>query len=369
MPESRTVRSEVLDFEPYSPGLSIPEIKKRHNLARVIKLASNENPLGTSPLVQRLIERLAGYAFRYPSPGCPELTEALAEHLQIPGDRFVVGNGSDELIDLLLRIKAEPGRDNIVVFRPCFSIYRLQARLCGLEVREVPLREDFSFPWAEALQQVDENTAFFFVTNPDNPSGFAAPKSQILDIAARLPENTLLVLDEAYIDFAHDQNFHSPLGKWSELDNVVFLRTFSKIYGLAGMRLGYGIMPSWLAEFLLRVKLPFSVNVLAEQAGLAALRDRHFYDRTLQTVIRGREFLNGEMERLGCRVFPSQANFLMFRPPADAETIFEALLAKGVIVRPLGSYGLDEYLRVSVGHDEENQIFVQALQEALADHA
>ena len=360
------VQPQVQDFTPYTAGLSIEEIKAEYNLFRVIKLASNENPLGCSPYVQKVIARSASFGFRYPRPGNPELCQALAEFYRLSPDNFVVSNGSDEAIDLLLRVMARPGKDHVLVFDPCFSMYRLQARLCGVDVRSVPLNPDFSFPFAELLRIADQNTALVFVTNPDNPSGYAAPREKLLEIAARLPESCLLVVDEAYLEFADDPEAVSPLSELPECTNLVILRTFSKLYGLAGLRLGYGIMPPWLRDYLMRVKPPFSVNLLAEQAGIAALRDGYFAGETRRTVLAGKSYLKRELKATGCTVFSSQANFLLFKPPIPAKSLYERLLRQGIIVRPLGSYGLDDYLRVSIGNTHENKAFILAMQDILS---
>ena len=361
-----TLRPEVLEFTPYAPGLSIDEIKERHGLASVIKLASNENPLGSSPLVQRVLSRRAEAAFRYPQSGNPRLVQAIADFHGVPASRVVPGNGSDEIIDLLLRVKARPGVDNVVAFEPCFSIYRLQAKLCGVELRQTRLGPDFRFPFDDLLALCDDNTALVFVTNPDNPSGHAVKAAELAYVAKALPKRALLVVDEAYVEFADPEEEHSVMGRLANLPNVAVLRTFSKLYGLAGLRLGFGVMPEWLAGLLMRVRLPFSVNLLAEAAGMAALEDTHFRQATLETVREGRAMLARELSRLGCAVYPSQANFLMFTPPADAREIFEALLAKGVIIRPLASYGMPANLRVSIGSRPENEAFVQALEQVMA---
>jgi histidinol-phosphate aminotransferase len=367
MADIRTVRPEVEAFTPYVPGLSIDEIKERYGLATVIKLASNENPLGASPIVQRAIARSAANVFRYPQAGNPRLRKAIAERLHVAPGRIVAGNGSDEIIDLLVRVKARPGVDNIVAFTPCFSLYELQARLCGVELRRPPLAADFSLPLDALLEVTDERTALVFVTNPDNPSGRVTPASALTELARALPPQALLVVDEAYVDFAEDPEAVSLVPHIEELPNVVVLRTFSKAYGLAGLRLGYGVMPEWLAELLLRVRLPFSVNLMAEEAGLAALFDEVFHRATVGMVKRGRAGVGAELERLGCEVVPSQANFLMFRPELPAGEVFEALLKRGIIIRPLKSYGLPEYCRVSIGNDQENAAFVAALAEVLQD--
>ena len=361
------VRPEMDGFKPYSPGLSIDEIKKKYGLPRVIKMASNENPLGVSPVVTERLHRASGLAFRYAQAGTPALSEALAVHLGVDAAQVVAGNGSDEIIDLLLRIVARPGIDNVVAFDPCFSIYDVQSRLCGIEFRQTPLNADFTFPFDALLELVDENTAIVFVTNPDNPSGFACPASVLLELAKKLPSRTLLVVDEAYIDFADPIETYSVLPHFSSQERMVVLRTFSKMYGLAGLRLGYGVMPTWLADLMLRVKLPFSVNILAEQAGLAALDDMLFVQETLRVVHEGRELLFKELVAMGCEVQSSQANFLMFRPPVDANLLFEGLLQRGVIIRPLKSYKMPDRLRVSIGNPEENQAFLEKTREVLRE--
>ncbi|MCF8104920.1 MAG: histidinol-phosphate transaminase [Desulfohalobiaceae bacterium] len=360
------VQPQVLDFTPYEAGLSIEEIKSAYNLSWIVKLASNENPLGISPYVRKVVAQSASFGFRYPRQGNPDLCLALADFYGLAPENFLVSNGSDEAIDLLLRVMARPGKDNVLVFDPCFSMYRLQARLCGLKVRSVPLNRDFSFPFEQLLKTADQDTALVFVTNPDNPSGYAAPKEQLLEVAAGLPEDCLLVLDEAYCEFADAPGAISPIRELSALKNLVILRTFSKLYGLAGLRLGYGIMPAWLREYLLRVKPPFSVNLLAEQAGLAALRDGFFAEKTLNTVHAGKSYLGRELEDIGCTVFPSQANFLMFKPPVPAKSLHERLLQQGIIIRPLAGYGLEDYLRVSIGNSSENKAFIRATRDIVS---
>ncbi len=359
------IRPAVLDIAPYSPGLAIDEIRRRYKLENVVKMASNENPLGTSPLVKEAVCRAAGMAFRYAQSGNPRLAEALAKHHGLPDGCIVTGNGSDEVIDLLLRVCPTPGLHNVVMASPSFSIYRLQSKLCGLEMRPVPLNGNFSFNLAGMAAAVDADTAMVFLTTPDNPSGYCPPAEEIVDFAHSLPAGCLLVVDEAYMDFADDEAAHSLLPRRDEFPNLVILRTFSKSWGLAGLRLGYGIMPQALAAALRRVRLPFSVNILAEEAGLAALKDTAFRQATLDCVHRGRKQLTDGLTALGCRVWPSMANFLLFSLPESClhtpGEIFEALLAKGLIIRPLAGYGLHNHLRVSVGTEAENRFFLDLL--------
>lgn len=365
MQPSERVREDVREFAPYVPGLSMDEIRERYGLSRIIKMASNENPLGASPLVKRVLARKADTVFRYPRSGNPALVAGFAAAHGLPAACVVAGNGSDEIIDLLVRVTAQPGRDNVVAFSPCFSIYVQQTRLCGVELRQQPLGPDFRFDFSALTRLVDAHTALVFVTNPDNPSGYAVPADELIRLARELPEKALLVVDEAYADFAEPEAAYSMLARFGQCDNVVVLRTFSKLYGLAGLRLGFGAMPEWLADTMLRVKLPFSVNLLAEAAGLAALEDKPFLEASRDTVVAGRRRLTRELADCGCQVFPSQANFLMVTPPKPALDVYEALLARGIIVRSLKSYGLPDKLRISVGNDEENTAFLEAMRDIL----
>lgn len=360
------VRPEVEAFESYEPGLSIAEIAERYGLKRVIKMASNENPLGASPAARKAILDHASEVFRYPQAGNPRLVKALAAAYQVSPKTIFVGNGSDELIDLLFRVRAIPGVHNAVAFRPCFGLYPTQARMAGVELRQAPLRQDFSFDFDALLALADENTTLAFVTSPDNPSGRIVSPKELKALARALPPACLLIVDEAYTEFAGPE--HSLLGQLQDAPNVALMRTFSKIYGLAGQRIGYGILPERIADYLWRVRLPFSLNVLAEEAALAALNDAAFREKTLALVRRGREYLARELRALGCEVIPSMSNFLMFRPPVggpDAAAVHAGLLRRGIIIRALKSYHLPEWLRVSMGTEEENALFLQWLREIL----
>ena len=360
------VRPEVASFESYEPGLSIAEIAERYGLSRVIKMASNENPLGVSPSVREVLEKCAGQAFRYPQSGNPRLVRALADFYGVDAGRIFVGNGSDEVIDLLFRVRAIPGVHNAVAFRPCFGLYPTQARMAGVELRQAPLKPDFSFDFPGLLKLVDENTTLVIVTSPDNPSGRAASVEDLTALAKALPPACLLVVDEAYIEFAGPE--YSLLSRLDSLPNVALMRTFSKVYGLAGLRIGYAILPPVIADYLWRVRLPFSLNILAEEAALAALKDAGFREKTIELVTRGRARLTEELRAMGCEVLPSLSNFIMFRTPEgtrDVKTLHGELLRRGIIIRALGGYHLPDWLRVSVGTDEENELFLRYTREIL----
>jgi len=360
-----SVRPEIKDFAPYVPGKTIEQIQEMYGLSAVIKLASNENPLGASPVVQKVVAQNAARIFRYPENHTPGLAGAIARDIGVPEDCILVGNGSDEIIDILFRMKATPGRSNVVCYENSFAMYRMCARLTGVEYREVPRDEDYALPLAAMAEAADADTAMVIVTSPDNPTGLAVTAEDLSVLAGVLPEDCLLVVDEAYIDFTWPPESYTPVQAFEKFENIVALRTFSKAYGLAGLRVGYGVLPPTLAGMLKNARIPFTVNLLAEEAAMAALKDETFYNETLALVMRGREYFTRELPKIGCKVWPSQANFLMFESPRDTGEVFEALLRRGIIIRPLNSFGLDTCMRVNVGTDAENETFIKALTEVL----
>lgn len=274
--------------------------------------------LGVPPSAREALLAALSRAHRYPQAGNPRLVSALAERYRVGPERIFVGNGSDELIDLLFRIRAVPGTHNAVAFSPCFGLYVTQAKMAGVELRRAPLGSDFDFDFEAMLKLTDENTTLAFVTSPDNPSGRLAAPERLEDLARALPPACLLVVDEAYMEFADEGQ--SLLPALDRLPNVAILRTFSKIYGLAGLRIGYGILPERLADYLWRVRLPFSLNILAEEAALAALSDDAFRRESLRFTREGRKLISRELQGMGCSVIPSQSNFIMFSPPAEKMT-------------------------------------------------
>ncbi|MBO4369275.1 MAG: histidinol-phosphate transaminase [Desulfovibrio sp.] len=365
-----SVRSTISALKAYTPGLSIDEIRQKYHLERVIKMASNENPLGVPPLAAEAIRSNAGLAFRYPRSGNPRLQAALSALHKVPNTRIICGNGSDEIIDLLLRMLCEPGKDNIACFQPCFSLYPIQAQISNIAVRRTPLNKDFSFDFEALLKQVDERTRIVFVTTPDNPSGYSPKADQILHLSQELSKHfpsCLLLLDEAYVDFCEEEKDHSLLAQGVLPDNTAFMRTFSKSFGLAGLRLGYAVVPEAIADAFWRARLPVSVNILAEEAGLAALCDTAFRTETMRVVREGRKRLTEELSAMHCTVWPSSANFLLFQLPSGftAKDCFTTLLSQGIIIRTLQGYDLPEHLRVSIGNEEENTVFLEAMRRYL----
>lgn len=361
----------IKSFEPYVAGLSIDEIKEKYQLAHVIKMASNENPFGSSKHAKESMVQNVGNAFRYPQAGNPGLVKALAKYYQkkypfISEKQIFVGNGSDEIIDLLFRTLTVPGKHNAVMFKPCFGLYSTQAKVQNCEIRTCPLKDDFSFDFEDLRALVDENTALCFVTSPDNPSGRLADRAELLSFARSLPKTCLLVVDEAYIEFAGNEEDCSIIGELASFENVAIMRTFSKVYGLAGMRIGYIFVPEIVADYLWRIRLPFSINILAQEAAICALDDEEFKQKTITHTMAERSGMSKALQELGCKVYPSHSNFIMFEPAVlPAKEVCQKLLEKGIIVRALTSYSLPHLVRVSIGTVEENTMFLTAMRELM----
>lgn len=371
---------QVTHFKAYEPGLSMEEIRQKYGLEKIVKLASNENPFGVSKKVEECIQKNAMNAFRYPQAGNPQLVAKLARYYSakypaLSEKNIFLGNGSDEIIDLLFRVRTIPNVHNVVAFNPCFGLYVTQAKFHGCELRQAKLNEDLSFNFQALLELVDGKTSMVFVTSPDNPSGRLADKGALIALAKALPSSCLLIIDEAYIEFAFcEDNAEteanvSLISELSTYKNVAIMRTFSKVYGLAGLRIGYAILPEELAGYLWRVRLPFSLNILAHDAAIAALEDQEYKLKTVTHTTKERVKLFENLSQLGCHVFPSASNFLMFSLPESAKITAKEfsskLLEKGYIIRYLASYGFPNHLRVTIGTEEQNAEFFALCKEFL----
>jgi histidinol-phosphate aminotransferase len=360
------IPEHILAIPPYVPGKPVEELERERGIRDSIKLASNENPLGPSPRAVEAVQRSMAGVHRYPDSAGFELVRALAERLGLDPSQIVLGNGSDDIIGMLATALLQPG-DEVVMPRPSFQMYEIETRAAGAVPVMVPLR-GLRTDLEAMAERVTARTRMVFVNTPHNPTGSLVTRVELDRFLDRVPGDVPVVLDEAYLEFVRD-----PAGPDSRDDlrvgrPVVGLRTFSKAYGLAGLRIGYGLMHPDTAAILNRVRQPFNVSLPAQAAARAALDDVGFLEETRRVVHAGVDYLESELDRLGLECAPTQANFLMFRVPGEARVVFEALLDRGVIVRPLGGYGYPDRLRVSVGRPEENGRFVQALREVLEKH-
>ncbi|MBI3003412.1 MAG: histidinol-phosphate transaminase [candidate division NC10 bacterium] len=354
----------LLSLRPYSPGKPIEEVERELGLTGPAKLASNENPLGPSPLAVKAIREAAAGVHRYPDGGGSALKARLAARLGVPPAQIALGNGSNELLEFAARIFLQPG-DEAVMARPAFIIYRMACQALGAVPVEVPCRAHVHDLEAMAAA-VTARTKLIFVGNPNNPTGTAVQPAALEAFVRRLPPELLLVLDEAYWEFLPEGERPPSLDWVREGRRCFVLRTFSKIYGLAGLRVGYGVGPPELIDLLDRLRAPFNVNAVAQAAAAAALEDDAHVSRTLAATAEGRLALAAGLAALGVPAVPSAANFLLVDVRRDGAAVADALLKRGVIVRPMGAYGLPTHLRITVGTPPENARALEALRAAFA---
>ena len=344
---------------PYEPGKPVTEVERELGISNSLKLASNENPLGPSPLALRAVEAALGDLHRYPDGGGYHLRRRLSGKLDVPIERIVLGTGSNELIDLLTRIFLKPG-DEAIVSDLAFLMYRQIVQAVNGTVRIVPHRQ-YAHDLDAMADAVTENVRIVYLANPNNPTGTMFRKENFERFIERVPANVLIVVDEAYFEYIDDPEYPDSSTYQAGRDNLVTLRTFSKIYGLAGLRIGYAIGPAEIIEDVNRIRPPFNANSLAQVAALAALDDKDHVRRSREENRRGLDYLEKAISGLDLEVVPSWANFILVCLPIDGKTFFEALLKEGVIVRPLIPYGLPGHVRISVGTQTENERLIQAM--------
>ena len=355
--------AEIRELVPYQPGKPIEELERELGIKGAIKLASNENPLGPSPRAVAAMRAALENLHRYPDGAGYQLRQALSRHFDLPLERICLGNGSDEIIEFLTRAYIRPGQEAVAA-APSFLMYSKLVQVGGGRLREVPLR-DFRLDLEAMLAAITPATRLVFVNNPDNPAGTAVSAAEFGRFLDRVPAGILVVLDEAYIDFATDPQVARGQDFLEHDTPVVVMRTFSKSAGLAGLRIGYALGPAQVIADFDRVRQPFNTSILAQVGGAAALADREFLERTRALVTEGLARFYACFDKLGLFYVPSQANFVLVRIGPRAQEVSQALLRRGVIVRYMGSYDLPEYLRISVGLPDENQRFCRELEDIL----
>jgi histidinol-phosphate aminotransferase len=346
----------------------VEELERELGIHDAVKLASNENPLGPSPLALAAARAAAAETNRYPDGGCFRLRARLAEKLGVPQDRIVLGAGSSELVELIIRTFCRPGPDGdeVLTHRHAFFMYAVSAQAAGIAYRESAVGPDLRCDVDALAAAVTERTKVIFLPNPNNPTGAYVTRAELERLLTRLPERVILVVDEAYYEYARAiPDYPVAEAYRARRPGITWLRTFSKAYGLAGLRIGYGVTSPEMATYLNRVRMPFNVPSVAQAAALAALDDQAHVDRSVRVNVEGMAQLTDGLGRLGLRVFPSAANFLLVGLGRDAAPVYEALLRRGVIVRPLRPAGLLQHLRVSIGTAEENARALAAFAEVV----
>ena len=373
---SNFVTEEIERLVPYAPGKSIEEIQRDYGVESVIKLASNENPLGPSPKVIEAIQKAAQELHRYPDGAYYETRQALSKFYGIPQEGIVLGNGSNELIDLLVRVFCRPG-DRILTTQAAFIAYKISAQTLQVKTDEIPLTEEFAFD-IDALERFIEADLsrsrqlahkVIFLPNPNNPTGVFVGRSKIERFLKQVGnrEDVLVVLDEAYTEFVRSSESYNSLEWLPKYKNLIVLRTFSKAYGLAGLRVGAMLADPKLCDYVQRVRMPFNVNLIAQAAVEAAIEDQEYLRRSQEVTWQGLDYLYEQFNKMGLKYAQSEGNFVFFDTGRDAGEVNEALLRRGVILRPLKGYGFPQHLRMSIGTAAENQRAVAALKEILGN--
>lgn len=362
---SRLAKKGVMNIEPYQPGKPIDEVKREFLLEEVYKLASNENSFGPSPKAVTAIKKALKDINRYPDGNCYYLKTKLAQKLKVKPANLAFGNGSDELIAVIIQAFMNED-ENAVVADPTFLEYRLITEAYGRQVRVLPC-VNLKYDLDGMKRAINEKTKLVFIANPDNPTGTYISDKQITKFLEGLPENVIVVMDEAYYDFVDAGDYPDTMRHFND-KNLIILRTFSKAYGLAGLRVGYALANSELIECMNRVRQPFNVNSLAQVAALASLDDAAYLKKTVRAVLKGKKFLYGALDKMGVAYVPSQTNFILVDVKRDGLELFQKMLRRGVIVRDMKPYKLDSHIRVTVGTDKENRKFIEALKKALKEN-
>lgn len=359
----------VREVTPYFPGKPIAEVQRELGIKKVFKLASNENFLGPSPKALKMLRHAAKDCHLYPEGASPLLRQAIARHLKISDSQVLVGNGSDEIIRLLCEafLTAE---DEVVASQYAFIRFKQQAMLMGAKVIEVPM-DRWTHDLSIMSKTASPRTKMVFIASPNNPTGTYNTRDQVIGLLNAVPKTAIVVLDEAYCHFA-DQlaDYPDSVGELlPKYPNLVVVRTFSKAYGLAGIRLGFGVADAELVSWLDRIRMPFNVSLPAQRAGIEALKDSAFLRKSVSLTDKSRKQLLKELRALGLEVGESASNFVFVKSPMPGRALFKRLLQEGVIIRPLDEYGLKQHVRISVGAPAANRALFRALKLALSEGA
>ncbi len=351
-----SVSENIRNISPYVPGKPIEELERELGISGSIKLASNENPLGPSPKATAAIKKAVEGLNRYPDGSGFHLSQALAKKYEVDSSRIVLGNGSNELIELAVRTFVQPG-DEVISAEPSFVVYRMITQAAGGMNVIVPCK-DMRHDLDAMADRITQKTKIVFIANPNNPTGTMNTKAEMDRFMERVPDHVIVAVDEAYFEYVTHADYPDSVDYLKAGKDVLALRTFSKIYGLAGLRIGYGITTAGIAELMNKVRQPFNTNSLAQVGALAALADRKHVEKTIAINNEGKQYLYQSFQQLGVSYIPTETNFILFETRLDGRELYDALLKQGVIIRPMGG----KRLRVTIGLPEENKRFVAELE-------
>ena len=356
------IRPNIVNIQPYPPGKPIEDVKREFGLKEVIKMASNENALGPSPKAIEAIKKAANTVSLYPDGNAYYLKQKLAQKLGVNADEILLGNGTDEVIRVITETFLNPGEE-VVIAWPGFVVYSIATDVMDGTLKRTPLR-NYTHDLEAMLKAVTNKTKLIFIANPNNPTGTMVNKDEVESFMKKVPEDVIVVFDEAYYEYANE-DFPQTFQYFKQGRNVIILRTFSKIYGLAGLRVGYGIARKEMLVEMNRVRQPFNVNRIAQVAAIAALDDSEHVKKSIAMNEEGKKFLYKEFESMGLEYVPTAANFILVNVERDGRKVYEQLLKEGVIVRPVDNYDLPNFLRVTICKPSENKKFVESLKKVL----
>ncbi len=361
------MRTYLLKVPTYKPGKPVEELQRELGLKKVSKLASNENPFPPAPKVVKAISHAAKRVNRYPEGSVFYLRERLSNMLGLDPGQLVFGNGSDELIFFAVRSLVGPG-DEVLTATPTFLMYKIAAMVEGIRIREIPMK-DFRYDLMAIRAAITDHTKLIFIANPNNPTGSYVTKDELDCFMNNLPEHVVVFFDEAYYEFAREkEDYPDILRSVNSGRQVLVARTFSKYYGLAGLRIGYAFGRKDLIDLMARVREPFNVNLIAQEAALAALDSEAYYEKIFKIVSKEKMILERELSRLGMEFIPSVTNFVLIHIGPQSQELVDWLLHQGVIVRHMKAWGLPEYIRVTIGKPEENKWFLRLLKKWLKEN-
>ena len=369
----KIIRQSCCGFEPYVAGKPVETLKRELGLKNIVKLASNENPLGPSKKAIKAIKDNLSKVFFYPDSNAYELKKALSERYRLSAGNIFTGAGGDEIIELLAKLFFNP-EDEIVISKHAFIRYGMAAQLMGSKAVIVPMKDGFTHDLPAMAKACSENTKAVFITNPNNPTGTYNSKQELAEFLKELPVNKfgvkpLVILDEAYFEYASvNKDYPDGLDFLKDNPNLVVFRTFSKVYGLAGLRVGYGFADECIVDYIERTRPPFNVNLLAQAAAVASLKDKTQVQKGRQAVKKGKAYLYKEFKKLGVKYVESAANFILFNvSPLKGKEFFPLMLKEGVITRAMDEYQLYDWVRVTVGLPKENEMFIKKLKKIMKD--
>jgi histidinol-phosphate aminotransferase len=353
-------KPHIQSIKPYEPGKPIKELQREYGIRHVIKLASNENPLGPSGKAIRAMRKAIREVHLYPEGSCYYLLDRLAKELDIDPGHIIFGNGSNEIIELLARGFLSED-DEVISSETTFLVYPILSQVCGAKFKAAPMK-DHRYDLEGILRAITPKTRIIFIANPNNPTGTYVTAAEVEDFLSKVPEHVVVCFDEAYVDFVDAEDFPKMLEYVkSGKPNLVVLRTFSKAYGLAGLRIGYGLASKEMIQYFHKIRQPFNVNSVAQAAVVAALDDAFFLWRTKWLVVRGRKFFYRKLKKLGLEYLPSQANFILVRMRNDGHEVYQYLLRQGMIVRPMNAYQLPDWIRITIGRRSQNVQLIRLL--------